>query len=197
MATYQFLWLPRGADNSSPTVSASFTLAAGAGVRYENVLAEVFDADPNAAGALAITADNAFLGVMSRTYNVPTAKIAGTFGQAIPGIPESNLIMQGETKRIIFMSENDDLRANLGCVNGVNDSVRIFIDLFDDAGALLETKTMDLNPWSNNQINKIFGDYDPTNGYADVRTNKAGAAFYCYGSVLDNLTSDPTTILPQ
>jgi hypothetical protein len=24
-----------------------------------------------------------------------------------------------------------------------------------------------------------------------------GAEYYCYGSVLDNVTSDPTTILPQ
>ncbi len=197
MATYSFLWLPRGEDNSTPTQSDSFTLAAGASVRYENVLVAVFGAEPDVAGALAVVADSASLGIMSRTYNLPTAKVAGTFGQAIPGVPADNLIMQGETQRIIFMSENDDLRANLGCVNGVNDSVRIFIDLYDDAGALLETKTMDLPPWSNNQINQIFGAYSPTNGYADVRASKAGAAYYCYGSVLDNLTSDPTTILPQ
>jgi PKD repeat protein len=197
MATYSFLWLPRGADNSMPTESDSFTLAAGASVRYENVLEEVFGAEPDVAGALAVVADSPSLGIMSRTYNLPTAKVAGTFGQAIPGVPSDNLIMQGETQRIIFMSENDDLRANLGCVNGVNDSVRIFIDLYDATGAMLETKTMDLPPWSNNQINQIFGAYAPVNGYADVRASKASAAYYCYGSVLDNLTSDPTTVLPQ
>jgi hypothetical protein len=197
MATYQFLWLPRGQDNSSPTTSADFTLAAGASVRYENVLEEVFGASPDVAGALAITSDSADLGIMSRTYNLPTAKVAGTFGQAIPGVPADNLIMQGETQRIIFMSENDDLRANLGCVNGVNDTVRIIIDLYDDGGALLETRNMDLGPWSNDQFNQVFGAYSPVNGYADVRANKAGAAYYCYGSVLDNETSDPTTINPQ
>jgi len=197
MATYQFLWLPRDTNNSSPTTSDSFTLAAGASVRYENVLAEVFGAEPDAAGALAITSDSADLGVMSRTYNVPTTKIAGTFGQAIPGIPADNLIMQGETKRIIFMSENDDLRANLGCVNGVNDSVRIAVTLYDDAGAMLETRNMDLGPWSNNQFNQLFSAYAPTNGYADVKATKAGAAYFCYGSVLDNGSNDPTTILPQ
>jgi PKD repeat protein len=196
-ATYNFMWLPRGVDNSDPTLSDSFTLAAGASVRYENVLSEVFGAEPDVSGALAISADSADLGVMSRTYNVPTAKIAGTFGQALPGIPASNLIMQGETQRIIFMSENDDVRANLGCVNGVDDSVRITVTLYDDQGAMLETRNMDLNPWSNNQFNQLFADYAPTNGYADVRANKAGAAYYCYGSVLDNETSDPTTILPQ
>jgi len=197
MATYQFLWLPRGADNSTPVTSDSFTLAAGAGIRYENVLSEVFGAEPDVAGALAVTSDSAFLGIMSRTYAVSAADPAGTFGQAIPGIPASNLIMQSETKRIIFMSENDALRANLGCVNGVNDSVRIVASLYDDAGTLLETRNMDLGPWSNNQFNRLFQDYAPTNGYVDVTASKAGAAYYCYGSVLDNGSNDPTTILPQ
>jgi hypothetical protein len=197
MATYQFLWLPRGVDNSSPTTSESFTLAAGASVRYENVLEEVFDAAPDVAGALAITSDSASLGIMSRTYNLPTAKVAGTFGQDIPGIPADQLIQQGETGRIIFMSENDDFRANFGCVNGVNDSVRVNISMYDDTGALLGTRNMDLPAWSNNQFNQILNEYSPTDGYIDFVANKAGAAIYCYGSVLDNGSSDPTTILPQ
>jgi len=30
-----------------------------------------------------------------------------------------------------------------------------------------------------------------------VWTNTEEASIYCYGSMLDNLTSDPTTVLPQ
>jgi hypothetical protein len=197
MVTYQFLWLPRGENNSNPTTSDSFTLAAGASVRYENVLEAVFGAEPNVAGALAITSDSADLGVMSRTYDVSQADTLGTFGQAIPGIPASNLITQNETRRIIFMSENDALRANLGCVNGVNDNLPISITLYDETGAMLGTESMSLSPWSNNQINRIFADYAPTNGYADVTSIKATAGYYCYGSVLDNGSNDPTTIPPQ
>jgi hypothetical protein len=54
---------------------------------------------------------------------------------------------------------------------------------------------VDLTPWSNNQLNKVFKDYAPTNGYAVVRATQGGAAFYCYGSVLDNSSSDPTTFV--
>ncbi|MEX1309671.1 MAG: PKD domain-containing protein [Candidatus Sulfomarinibacteraceae bacterium] len=197
MVTYQFLWLPRGANNSEPATSDSFTLAAGASVRYENVLAEVFGAEPDVAGALAITSDSTMLGVMSRTYDVSQAATLGTFGQAIPGIPADNLIGQNDTRRIIFMSQNEALRANLGCVNGVNDNVPIDITTYDAAGNELETQRLALGPWSNNQINLIFADFAPTNGYADVSSIKANAGFFCYGSVLDNNSNDPTTILPQ
>jgi hypothetical protein len=195
-ASFAFLWLPRGEDNSDPAQSETFQLAAGASVRFENVLAEVFDAEPDVVGAVAVVSNVADLKIMSRTYDVSQADTVGTFGQALPGIPAADLIGENDTRRIIFMSENDSLRANLGCVNGVNESVRILIDLYDAEGSLLESDSIDLQPWSSNQKNQIFGNYSPVSGYADVRANKAGAAFYCYGSVLDNNSNDPTTILP-
>lgn len=168
------------------------------GVRYENVLTEVFGAEPDAVGALAVAAvDSSDLISMSRTYNIPTAKVAGTFGQALPGIPMSQMITPGTTKRIIFLNHNDDFRANVGCVNGVNQAVRVTIDLYDGAGEMLESRPMDLPPWSNKQFNGLFSAYAPVQGYVDISTATEGAYVYCYGSVLDNQTSDPTTVLPQ
>jgi len=38
---------------------------------------------------------------MSRTYNLPLAKIAGTFGQELPGIPADRMVASGVKKRII------------------------------------------------------------------------------------------------
>ena len=161
------------------------------------MLEEVFGLNPDANGALAVLSDSGDLVINNRIYNLPSAKVAGTFGQWIPGVPNSEMIESGQVQRITFMSQNSDLRANLGCVNGKNENIRIFIDLFDDTGDFLETQTMDLGPWSNKQINKIFEDYAPINGYADVYVDEGGARFYCYGSVLDNQTSDPTTVVPQ
>ena len=196
-AGYQFLWLPRGDDNSNPLASEVFTLEPGESVRYENVLAEVFGLEPDAVGALAIATDSPYLIGMSRTYNVPGGKLAGTFGQALPSIPLDEMQTTGESRRIIFLSQDNDVRANVGCVNGTDRSVSIDIELRDSAGVSLETKTMDLAAWSNDQLNRVFRAYQPVNGYVDVVSQTADAAFYCYGSILDNQTSDPTTVLPQ
>jgi len=148
-------------------------------------------------GALAVEASGIELLAMSRTYNTLSAKAAGTFGQELPGIPADQMIPTGVKKRIIFMSENDDVRANVGCVNAVGTEVAVAIEVYDSDGVKLETKYMMLPPYSNRQINGIFQDYEPVNGYVDVRTYTPGAWIYCYGSVLDNVTSDPTTVLPQ
>ena len=194
---YRLLWLPRGADNSYPFSSGEFSLAPGSGVRYANVLEEVFGLEPDQVGALAIEASEVDLLAMSRTYNLPSAKATGTFGQELPGIPADRMISTGVSKRIIFMSENDDVRANVGCVNGVRTEVTVQIDLYDSDGVKLETKYMMLPPYSSRQLNGIFQDHAPVDGYVDLRTYTPDASIYCYGSVLDNVTSDPTTVLPQ
>jgi len=195
---YALLWLPRGEDNSDPVRSGFFALSPGAGVRYSNVLGSVFGLEPDQVGALQLETNGPGLLAMSRTYNLPSAKVAGTFGQELPGIAQDRMIPAGVKKRIIFMNENDDVRSNVGCQNGSEQAVRVFIELFNAEGESLETKTMDLAPYSNNQINRVFRDYSPVSaGYVDVWTNTEGASIYCYGSMLDNLTSDPTTVLPQ
>jgi hypothetical protein len=196
--TYELLWLPRGADNSSPVRSDAFSLAPGAGVRYADVLGELFGLEPDQVGALAIEASGADLLAMSRTYNLPSAKVAGTFGQELPGIPADRMVPSGVKRRIIFMNESADVRSNVGCQNGGDQPVTVSIQLFNAEGEALETKAMNLAPYSNNQITRVFRDHSPISaGYVDVWTTTPGASIYCYGSVLDNETSDPTTVLPQ
>ncbi len=190
-------WLPRGADNPEPVTSEAFTLAAGASLRFDNVLTEVFGLEPDSLGALKLVAGTDSVIGMSRTYNSPGGKAAGTFGQGLPAVRATKMISGTEPQRIIFLSEDDDSRANIGCVNGSSQPVRVLLAIFDDEGSALETRTMDLGPYSNNQINRIFRNWAPINGYVDVSGDGSGALFYCYGSMLDNLTSDPTTILPQ
>jgi hypothetical protein len=197
-AKYEFLWLPRGADNSRPTSSDPFSLAAGSGARYANVLGEVFGLEADQVGALAVSARGNDLLAMSRTYNVPEGGDTGTFGQAIPGIPSDRMIRGGQRKRIIFMNENAQFRSNVGCRNGSESAVSVFVELFDSEGQSLEIMTMDLGPMSNNQITRVFRSHKPIEaGYVDIWSDDGGALFYCYGSVLDNQTSDPMTVLPQ
>jgi hypothetical protein len=196
-AIYRFTWLPRSEDTSDPLTSDNFSLGGGMSVRYENVLNAVFDLEADALGALSITASSADLLAMSRTYNAPSAKAAGTYGQAMPAVPVSEFIQSGERRRILFGTEHADMRTNVGCQNGSDHTTTVNLELFDAAGTSLETMTLTLPPLGNNQVNRIFEEYAPVTGAVDVWTDDADSSFYCYGSVLDNGTSDPTTIPPQ
>jgi len=195
-ATYQLLWLPRGQNNSTPDASATFTLDPGAAVRYRDVLGAVFGFDDGAVGALAIASDSRDLQLMSRTYNAPPA--GGTFGQAIPGYRDDQLIAAGDRRRILFFTENGEFRSNLGLLNGTGEPIRIMWERFSPDGASLGTDQVDLPPWGNVQLNRVFADAQPVEAaYIEVWTTTIGGAFAAYGSVLDNQSSDPTTVLPQ
>jgi hypothetical protein len=193
-ATFRFLWLPRGADNSSPEQSDVITIGPGEVLRFDNVLADIFDAD-EALGAVAVVSDSVDLDVLGRTFNQTES---GTFGQSVPGVAEQDLIPAGTRARVLFLTEDPDFRSNLGVVNGVDIPIRVEWELFASDGTSLGTGSRRLPPWGNVQLNRVLEDHAPiAAAYAHVWTMTSGGAFVCYGSVADELTSDPTTILPR
>lgn len=197
MATYKVAWLPSDTDNSSPTVSDELTIEAGETVRWGDVLGNVFGVPdgPDAVGALAFVSDSAELKVFSRTYN---SSDAGTFGQAIPGVSEDDLIPTGTTRRILFFTENAAYRSSLGFLNGTSKSLTIKWRRYTADGMMVDESSVALPAWGNTQFNRVFGPDAPVEGgYVDVWTDTDGGAFTAYGSVLDNDTSDPTTVLPD
>ena len=196
-ATYQVLWLPRDTDNSSPAASAMVNVASGRTERWEDVLGAVFSVKDGetALGALAFISDRRDLRFFSRTFNQSDA---GTFGQAVPGIASADLIPAGEMKRILFFTENSDYRSNIGILNGTGSPMTIKWRRYTADGMMVDESMADLPAWGNVQLNRVFSAEAPVaGGYIDVWTETDGAAFAAYGSVLDNSTSDPTTVLPQ
>jgi len=193
-ASFTLQWLPRDEDNRAPLTSQTFVLDPGSSRRFANVLQSVFGLD-QVVGALAVVSGGSRLSVMSRTFN-QTAE--GTFGQSLPGVPEGRLVTTGRRVRILFMDENADYRSNLGLANGSDRSITIRYELFDADGNSLGQNAQSLAPWSNTQINRVFEGNDPIeSGYVEVWTDTTDGSFTCYGSVLDNRTSDPTTVLAE
>jgi len=193
---YRFAWLPRGGSNGDPVQSELFTLGAGKSVRYSNVLAEVFDLEPDAFGALTIESSSQDLLAVARIANTPQEKRAGSFGQFMPAIAIGDFIPRGERRRLLFATENADMRFNVGCISASETATRVNFELFSADGTLLGTESVILMPWSNDQLNRIFDEYRPITGCVDFWTDVAGTQIYCYGSVLDNVTSDPMTVPP-
>jgi len=207
-AFFRVLWLPRDADNSTPVQSELFSLEPGEVRRFDNVLADVFNAT-GFVGAVAILSDSGDLKVMTRTFNqepdtddssvqISKQATAGTFGQSIPGVPVSALIPAGNRVRILFLTQNGAFRSNLGFLNGVDSTIMVQYELYAADGSSLRTGQVELLARSNTQLNRVLQDFAPIEAaYADVWTTTSGGAFTCYGSVLDEITSDPTTVLPQ
>jgi PKD repeat protein len=194
-ATYELWWLPRDEDNATPLRSGTFTLAAGASVLYNDLLGTVLSLPSRSTGAVVVASDSGDLMVMARTFNQAET---GTFGQSLPGIRDEDLIPAGQRWRMIFFVENDDFRSNLGLLNGIGAPITIQWERFLPDGTSMGIGTVELPPWGNVQINRAFDAEAPVvGGYVDVWTETPAGAFAAYGSLADNQTSDPTTILPR
>ena len=192
-ATYQLAWLPRKADNSLPIMSEVFTLDPGKAERIEDVVLSIFNVTGN--GALAVVSDSADLFLFSRTYNDTDL---GTFGTAIPGIAEVDLMRGPTKKRVLFFTENADYRSNIAFQNGTPTNLRVNWERFLADGSLVESGTTDLAPYSNKQLNAIYENEAPAEAaYMDVWTETAEGKFMVFASVVDNATSDGTVVQPQ
>jgi predicted GH43/DUF377 family glycosyl hydrolase len=196
-AEYYFSWLPRGESNGDPLRSETFTLGAGKSVRYQNVLAEIFDLEPDAFGAIRIDSTSNDLMAMARIANTPQEPDAGSFGQAMPAISLGDCTGHNVKRRLLFGTEHADMRYNVGCVNFDSKAARVRFELYRADGTLLGTESLILMPWANDQINRIFDPYHPVTGYVDYWSDAAVGRVYCTGSVLDNVTSDPMTVPPM
>ena len=128
---------------------------------------------------------------------------ASSFGQGLPAdaIRATEMIQGSEPQRIIFLSKTSTPEpTKFGCVNGTDQSLRMNMGCSTQEGKPLETKNHGPRGLVANDVgssNRVFEDYAPVNGYVDVWADSDDALYYCYGSMLDSETSDPTTILPQ
>lgn len=199
-ATFKYLWLPRDTDNAVPVASPEFTLEAGEALRHTDVLGAAFGvADgTDAFGALAVLSDSADLLLYSRTYNQPSSSSMASFGQGFPGLAADQLIQPNTKKRLLFFTQNNDYRSNIGLLNGTGAPIMVKWERFTADGTMVGDGSVELPAWGNVQINRVFAGEAPTAAsFIDVWTETAGGAFAAHGSVINSKTSDPITIHPQ
>jgi len=195
--------LNRGSASTTVTIklhtatgSASGTadLAAAAHALFDDIVGALVSTDT--VGSLEISADQP-ISVTSRTFNQTSA---GTFGQGIDGVVPSDGLSAGQSAIVQQLEEDTAFRSNLGYLNmGTSDAV-VNVTLYDKVGGVVGTYSVSIPAGQvkadNKPYNARFGRTNITPGYAKV-TVSSGSGIWVYGSVLDNKTSDPTTIAMQ
>ncbi len=195
-AAYVVTLLPRDHDNTSPALSSTFTLNAGRSARYDDILYATFGF--SGAAAIRITPVEGMILVTSRTYNqLPV----GTYGQSVPALPRSTAIGFDQRALLIGLSHDPTLmagyRTNLGFVNASPAGITVEAEFHMANGVELGTTSYDLPPFGFRQIDRAFEQvygYAVDDGYIVVRTTTAGARFFAYAVVTDNVTGDPTYV---
>jgi hypothetical protein len=198
-ATYAIALLLRNQNNNNPAFKSTFTLNPGVSARYDDILFGTFGF--SGAAALRITPVDGAILLTSRTYNqLP----AGTYGQSVPATPRARAIGFSQDARLIGLSHDPSLssgyRTNLGFLNASPAGIHVEAEFYQPNGAFLGETSYDLAAFEFFQKDKAFEEVTSglvNDGYIIVRTTTAGAKFFAYAVVTDNLTGDPTYVSAQ
>ncbi len=191
-ATGQFVFVP-GAGGSAQT--RPLYLAPQQSVTYDNALLDIFGM-PSGAGAIAVEATSPTttpdIKITSRTFTTGTD---GTYGQAVPNVPDAAL---QQTLFLTGLESDSNYRANVGLVNRGATPIQVALTLFDSAGNVVGTDSLTLPPNSFQQssLASYFpavaaGGYGALSMRSDASTPNAVSV---YASVIDNRTQDPVYI---
>ena len=176
----------------------SFSLAAGKGVTYTDLLGSVFGLT-SGYGAIRISSSTAALAVSSQTST--PAGGGGTFGQSVPAFSDAELVRTGMPRTILGVREDAAFRTNLILANATETALDVDVALVSEAGAPLGSKRVPLPPLGMTQVSRVVRDLgvgaDVAGARLVVSTPAAGGAFAAYGVVIDNTTNDPRTLLPR
>ena len=147
-------------------------------------------------GTLEIIADAEILAT-SRTYN---AGADGTLGQFLGGTPAEATAAVGVPWWIFGLRQNSAFRTNIGLANTGTEPATVRVTLFDADGSELANTTWVVAAGATintlTPFKELAGRSDITSGYARVDV-EAGAGIIAYGSVIDNHTNDPTTVVAR
>ncbi|MCK5439717.1 MAG: hypothetical protein KAI97_07220, partial [Gemmatimonadetes bacterium] len=171
---------------------ASVMLAPYASVRYVDAIDSLFGTA--GVGSIRILAEADAVRSSSRTYN---DEGDGTFGQGIPADRAGDALGFGDVGRLVGLSAaagpSSGFRTNIGVVNVGASSITVNVDLYAGDGSFVETVTVELDAYEQVQVNGVFSEATEV-GYAEVWTETPGGRFLAYGSVVDNISGDPTYV---
>jgi Bacterial Ig-like domain (group 3) len=170
------------------------TLAAGETRTFPDVLGSVFSL-ASGFGALRVSSTSGGLVALAQTS---TPGFGGTFGQSVPAADEATFVHPGDFSDIVAVREDDAFRTNLILCNAAAAPLDVYISLRSADGVALGSKIYSLLPLGMTQISRVVRDLGVTASTVGARLSIGGnGVFAAYASVIDNVTNDPRTLLPQ
>ncbi len=193
--------LNRGAGTASVELTYYGSGGAIQGTRTESVAANRQRILTNVLGIMGKTGKGAMkvssnqpLTVTSRTYNQATS---GTFGQYYDSYVSSQALSTGQSMVLAHLTQNTKYRSNIGVLNIGTGSVTVRVTLYSGSTQVGSPFTMTVAAGEYKQEDRVFetkaGQSNVAEGWAKVEVI-SGSGAIPMASVLDQVTSDPTTI---
>lgn len=170
------------------------TVPARSMLSFDNFLSEVFGLANGASGWLKFEGMDGMV-ASSRTYNLSDM---GTFGQSIFSVDERSALNVGEKGYLFMGRQNDVFRFNVGFLNASETTTTVRVIARNADGTIIGTNEYQIGAWTLVQKNRFIKDFTGEVNLVTLEfeiTDGSEGPLYVYGSLVDNLTGDPSFMM--
>ena len=181
----------------------TFVLEKGKSVTFPDVLKSVFGIDEGFGAIQVALRVNTSLPPHSLAIQAQTSTPGdgGTFGQSVPAVAEGQFIDDLIPRSIVGVREDASFRTNLILANARETETEVDITLISRDGVVLASRRVVLQPLEMTQFTRAARELgvstDIVGGRILLSTPTISGAFAAYAALIDNVTNDPRTLLPQ
>jgi hypothetical protein len=187
-------YYPQG--GATPPTPATVTINPGEVKAVDNALQSLYNLT-NSGGAVVVSTPTASaLTVTARTYNQTSS---GTYGQFIPAVTPAQSVGLGDrTLQLLQLETSSAYRTNIGLVETAGNAVTFDITVLPDGSKVQAKLSISLNPNEFRQISLAdFGYGTMYNTRVAIKVTGGTGRLTAYGSVIDQITQDPTYVPAQ
>lgn len=181
--------------NAPGPAPLNLTINAGEVRAIDNALQTLFGLT-NSGGQMIVTTPAATnLVVTARTYNQTAT---GTYGQFIPGVTPAQSAAAGKSLQLLQLETSDRFRTNIGVSETTGQPVSVDVTVIPSDSKITAKISMDLLPYEFRQFSlNDFGLGTLYNARVTVKATSGAGRVTAYGSVIDQITQDPTYVPAQ
>lgn len=172
------------------------TVAVRQQLAFDDVLSSAFGIDGEDIGVIAVNSDEP-VEVHARTYSSgpdPTSGGVMTVGQFFPGLAASQALLGTEIGFITGLRSDGAYRSNLEFVNAGTEEATVAVRFFDSDGAEIGAPLTRALPVGRRV--GVIAALPPghSSAFAEIHLRPLEARVIAFGSVIDGVSNDPTTI---
>ena len=197
-ATVNATFYPQG--NGTPKPFGPFSIEPGGVRAFDDVVANQFAANGQGGQIVVTTTAPTSLVATGRTYTIDAS--GGTFGQFIPGVMPSQGIGLGDRAlQVLQLEESTNFRSNLGLAELSGNPVDVRVTAFVPDSKIGVSTQVHLDGNQFLQLGRVLASFglgaNVYNARVSVEVVGGSGRVTSYGSVIDNLSLDPTYVPAQ
>jgi hypothetical protein len=189
---------PQG--NGTPVTIDPFSIEPGGVRAFDDVVAAKFNANGLGGSIVLTTSTPSSLVATGRTYTIDSRN--GTFGQFIPGVMPSQGVGAGDRPlQVLQLEQSTNFRSNVGLaeLSGNSATVRVTAFVPDSKTSVSTEVQLSGNQFLqlNRMLDSLYPGQNTYNARVSVEVTRGTGRVSAYGSVIDNLSLDPTYVPAQ